>query len=72
MAKKTNKNQQKANQLRAHLEHPRQFLGSQLVYPVLSRRSGGISIGVNLNPKKKMQLQLSVLPGQPRRQHQAC
>jgi wyosine [tRNA(Phe)-imidazoG37] synthetase (radical SAM superfamily) len=36
----------------AYRFHPRQFQGSQLVYPVLSRRSGGISLGVNLNPDK--------------------
>ena len=36
----------------AHKDHPRTFSGSQFVYPVLSRRSGGISIGINLNPDK--------------------
>jgi wyosine [tRNA(Phe)-imidazoG37] synthetase (radical SAM superfamily) len=35
-----------------HSQHERQFAGSRFVYPVLSRRSGGISIGVNLNPDK--------------------
>ena len=35
--------------LRAHGSHPRRFGGNELVYPVLSRRSGGISVGVNLN-----------------------
>jgi wyosine [tRNA(Phe)-imidazoG37] synthetase (radical SAM superfamily) len=33
-------------------QHPRLFEGSRFVYPVLSRRSGGISLGVNLNPDK--------------------
>jgi wyosine [tRNA(Phe)-imidazoG37] synthetase (radical SAM superfamily) len=32
--------------------HPRQYEQNRFVYPVLSRRSGGISIGVNLNPDK--------------------
>jgi wyosine [tRNA(Phe)-imidazoG37] synthetase (radical SAM superfamily) len=32
--------------------HPRSFQHSRYVYPVLSRRSGGISIGVNLNLDK--------------------
>lgn len=36
--------------LRGFKVHERQFCGSRLVYPVLSRRSGGISIGVNANP----------------------
>ena len=30
-------------------KHPRQFEENRYVYPVLSRRAGGISIGVNLN-----------------------
>ena len=29
--------------------HPRVFAANRYVYPVLSRRAGGISIGVNLN-----------------------
>ncbi len=33
-------------------EHPRRFAENRYVYPVLSRRAGGISIGVNLNPAK--------------------
>jgi len=37
----------------AHRQHPRQFAEMSYVYPVLSRRSGGISIGVNLNPDKR-------------------
>ena len=33
-------------------DHTRRFAGNRFVYPVLSRRSGGISLGVNLNPDK--------------------
>jgi wyosine [tRNA(Phe)-imidazoG37] synthetase (radical SAM superfamily) len=33
-------------------DHPRSFAANKFVYPVLSRRSGGVSIGVNLNPDK--------------------
>src|SRR5437867_11435994 len=32
--------------------HERRFEGNRFVYPVLSRRSGGLSVGVNLNPDK--------------------
>src|SRR5687767_5566593 len=35
-----------------HTRHPRRFETNRFVYPVLSRRSGGISVGVNLNPDK--------------------
>src|SRR3954454_8145684 len=35
-----------------HTRHPRRFEENRFVYPVLSRRSEGISIGVNLNPDK--------------------
>ncbi len=35
-----------------HAWHPRQYELNKFVYPVLSRRSRGISIGVNLNPDK--------------------
>lgn len=35
-----------------HARHERAFDGNRFVYPVLSRRSGGISVGVNLNPDK--------------------
>ena len=35
-----------------HTDHPRRFDTNRFVYPVLSRRSGGVSIGVNLNPDK--------------------
>lgn len=36
----------------AFASHPRNFDGFRHVYPVLSRRSGGLSIGVNLNLDK--------------------
>ncbi len=36
----------------AHRHHPRQFADYQYVYPVVSRRSRGISIGLNVNPDK--------------------
>jgi wyosine [tRNA(Phe)-imidazoG37] synthetase (radical SAM superfamily) len=35
-----------------HSLHERSFENNRFVYPVLSRRAGGISIGVNLNPDK--------------------
>ncbi|MGI8978723.1 MAG: radical SAM protein [Pirellulaceae bacterium] len=35
-----------------HTRHERTFEQNRFVYPVLSRRSEGISIGVNLNPDK--------------------
>jgi wyosine [tRNA(Phe)-imidazoG37] synthetase (radical SAM superfamily) len=35
-----------------HTLHERRFDSNRFVYPVLSRRSRGISIGVNLNPDK--------------------
>ena len=35
-----------------HTRHERLFQGNRFVYPVLSRRAGGLSIGVNLNPDK--------------------
>lgn len=35
-----------------HTRHPRSYHENKFVYPVLSRRSRGISIGVNLNPDK--------------------
>lgn len=35
-----------------HKRHERAFERNRFVYPVLSRRSGGISIGINLNPDK--------------------
>ena len=33
-------------------EHSRHFAHNRFVYPVVSRRSGGVSVGVNLNPDK--------------------
>jgi wyosine [tRNA(Phe)-imidazoG37] synthetase (radical SAM superfamily) len=38
--------------LDAHTRHPRVYQTNRYVYPVLSRRSRGISVGVNLNPDK--------------------
>lgn len=38
--------------LAPHREHPRLFHENRFVYPVLSRRSQGISLGINLNPDK--------------------
>lgn len=35
-----------------HSRHERRFAANRFVYPVISRRSGGLSIGVNLNPDK--------------------
>src|SRR5438045_8881807 len=35
-----------------HSRHPRRFEENRFVYPVVSRRSEGISVGVNLNPDK--------------------
>jgi wyosine [tRNA(Phe)-imidazoG37] synthetase (radical SAM superfamily) len=35
-----------------HTQHQRAFEANKFVYPVLSRRSRGISLGVNLNPDK--------------------
>jgi len=35
-----------------HVLHERRFESNRFVYPVLSRRSRGLSIGVNLNPDK--------------------
>jgi wyosine [tRNA(Phe)-imidazoG37] synthetase (radical SAM superfamily) len=37
---------------RLHTLHDRSFDEHRFVYPVLSRRSGGMSVGVNLNPDK--------------------
>jgi wyosine [tRNA(Phe)-imidazoG37] synthetase (radical SAM superfamily) len=36
-----------------HTQHQRGFETNKFVYPVLSRRSRGISLGVNLNPDKR-------------------
>jgi wyosine [tRNA(Phe)-imidazoG37] synthetase (radical SAM superfamily) len=38
--------------LALYADHGRIYRENKFVYPVLSRRSGGISIGVNLNPDK--------------------
>lgn len=35
-----------------HTQHERRFANNRFVYPVLSRRSQGISLGINLNPDK--------------------
>lgn len=35
---------------RAWADHGRQFGQYEIVYPVISRRAGGISLGINLNP----------------------
>ena len=35
-----------------HRDHSRLFQHNRYVYPVLSRRSRGISVGINLNPDK--------------------
>jgi wyosine [tRNA(Phe)-imidazoG37] synthetase (radical SAM superfamily) len=40
------------NVLPAHRQHARRFEDFRYVYPVLSRRSRGISIGLNVNPDK--------------------
>jgi wyosine [tRNA(Phe)-imidazoG37] synthetase (radical SAM superfamily) len=37
----------------AFLDHSRSFEGLRYVYPVVSRRSGGLSVGINLNPDKR-------------------
>jgi wyosine [tRNA(Phe)-imidazoG37] synthetase (radical SAM superfamily) len=35
-----------------YTRHERKWLQNRYVYPVISRRSGGLSIGINLNPDK--------------------
>lgn len=35
-----------------HADHARTWRQNRFVYPVLSRRSGGLSVGINLNPDK--------------------
>lgn len=37
---------------RLYADHSRSFHQNRFVYPVLSRRSGGLSVGINLNPDK--------------------
>jgi len=49
---KTQHQSKAAPVLAAHGDHPRRFQDFQFVYPVLSRRSHGISIGLNTNPNK--------------------
>lgn len=39
--------------LAAVRDHNRSFSGLTIVYPVISRRAGGLSLGVNLNPDKR-------------------
>ncbi|MCA8996782.1 MAG: radical SAM protein [Planctomycetaceae bacterium] len=41
-----------SNVLPQHRFHPRQYDENKFVYPVVSRRSQGVSLGVNLNPDK--------------------
>jgi wyosine [tRNA(Phe)-imidazoG37] synthetase (radical SAM superfamily) len=41
-----------ANLIAAHLDHRRSYDEFYYVYPVISRRSEGVSIGINLNPDK--------------------
>ncbi|MCE0498480.1 MAG: hypothetical protein LV481_11100 [Methylacidiphilales bacterium] len=41
------------NLIAAHLDHRRSYKNFHYVYPVISRRSQGVSIGINLNPDKK-------------------
>src|SRR5207253_10281927 len=38
--------------LKLYTEHARTWQANRYVYPVISRRSQGLSIGVNLNPDK--------------------
>jgi wyosine [tRNA(Phe)-imidazoG37] synthetase (radical SAM superfamily) len=38
--------------LAPHTDHSRSYASNKFVYPVLSRRSRGISVGINLNPDK--------------------
>lgn len=39
-----------APQILTVTRHPRDVMGMTYVYPVVSRRAGGVSVGVNLNP----------------------
>jgi wyosine [tRNA(Phe)-imidazoG37] synthetase (radical SAM superfamily) len=38
--------------MQIHTQHQRSFATNRFVYPVISRRAGGLSIGINLNPDK--------------------
>lgn len=40
------------NTLAAVRDHTRVYRDFTYVYPVISRRSGGLSVGINLNPDK--------------------
>ena len=42
-----------SNLIAAHMDHRRSYADFYYVYPVISRRSEGLSIGVNLNPDKR-------------------
>ncbi len=42
----------KSAEARLFQQHSRQFESNRFVYPVVSRRSQGVSVGVNLNPDK--------------------
>jgi wyosine [tRNA(Phe)-imidazoG37] synthetase (radical SAM superfamily) len=61
-----------ANLIAAHLDHRRSYDDFFYVYPVISRRSQGVSIGVNLNPDKSCNFDCvycevdRVLPGRRR------
>jgi len=43
-------NNEKDVNLRQYRDHPRSWRENAYIYPVISRRSGGLSIGINLNP----------------------
>ena len=51
-ARVSGENLQVKNSFAAVQDHSRQFSDFTFVYPVISRRSRGLSIGVNLNPDK--------------------
>ena len=42
-----------SNLIAAHLDHRRSYNDFHYIYPVISRRSEGLSIGVNLNPDRR-------------------
>ncbi|MFG0247423.1 MAG: radical SAM protein, partial [Phycisphaeraceae bacterium JB051] len=48
----TDKPVQTDKPLAMYTRHSRKWLHNRYVYPVISRRSGGLSIGINLNPDK--------------------
>ena len=43
-------NEQEKALIKAWSDHPREWENNTWVYPVISRRAGGLSLGVNLNP----------------------